>query len=64
MSYFKDMAKKIIINESTLKKAIESQLLEEAGLTKSEVEKIISSTKSTPKISSMTNWWNGMGYDM
>ena len=44
MSYFEDMAKKIIINESTLKKAIESQLLEEAGLTKSEVETIVKST--------------------
>ena len=44
MSYFKDMAKKIIINEATLKKAIESQLLEEAGLTKSDVETIVKST--------------------
>jgi DNA-binding transcriptional regulator YhcF (GntR family) len=38
------MAKKIIINESTLKKAIASQLLEEAGLTKSDVENIVKST--------------------
>ena len=44
MSYFKDMAKKISITESTLKKAIESQLLEEAGLTKSDVETIVKST--------------------
>lgn len=38
------MAKKIIINESTLKKAIASQLLEEAGLSKSDVENIVKST--------------------
>ena len=40
----KDMAKKVIINESTLKKAIASQLLEEAGLSKSDVENIVKST--------------------
>ena len=44
MSYIKDMAKKVIINESTLKKAIASQLLEEAGLSKSDVENIVKST--------------------
>lgn len=44
MSYFKDMAKKVIINESTLKKAIASQLLEEAGLSKTDVENIVKST--------------------
>ena len=38
------MAKKVIINESTLKKAIASQLLEEAGLSKTDVENIIKST--------------------
>ena len=38
--------------------------IKKAESLKSEVEKIINSTKSTPKISSMTNWWNGMGYDM
>ncbi len=38
------MAKKIIINESTLKKAIASQLLEEAGLSKTDVENIVKST--------------------
>lgn len=38
------MAKKVIINESTLKKAIASQLLEEAGLSKSDVENIVKST--------------------
>lgn len=38
------MAKKIIINESTLKKAIASQLLEEAGLSKEDVENIVKST--------------------
>ena len=37
------MAKKVIINESTLKKAIASQLLEEAGLSKSDVENIVKS---------------------
>ena len=38
------MAKTIIINESTLKKGIEAQLLMEAGLTKSDVEKIVKDT--------------------
>jgi 3-oxoacyl-[acyl-carrier-protein] synthase III len=38
------MAKKVIINESTLKKAIANQLLEEAGLSKSDVENIVKST--------------------
>lgn len=38
------MAKKVIINESTLKKAIASQLLEEAGLSKSDVENIVKNT--------------------
>lgn len=38
------MAKKIIISETTLKKAIEYQLLEEAGLTKSDVENIVKNT--------------------
>ena len=38
------MAKKVIINESTLKKAIASQLLEEAGLSKTDVENIVKST--------------------
>lgn len=38
------MAKKVIINESTFKKAIASQLLEEAGLSKSDVENIVKST--------------------
>lgn len=38
------MAKKIIINESTLKKAIASQLLEEAGLSKTDVENIVKNT--------------------
>ena len=38
------MAKKVIINESTLKKAIASQLLEEAGLCKTDVENIVKST--------------------
>ena len=38
------MAKKVIINESTLKKAIASQLLEEVGLSKTDVENIVKST--------------------
>ena len=38
------MAKKVIVNESTLKKAIASQLLEEAGLSKTDVENIVKST--------------------
>lgn len=38
------MAKKVIINESTLKRAIASQLLEEAGLSKTDVENIVKST--------------------
>ena len=38
------MAKKVIINETTLKKAIASQLLEEAGLSKTDVENIVKST--------------------
>lgn len=38
------MAKKVIINESTLKKAIAIQLLEEAGLSKTDVENIVKST--------------------
>ena len=38
------MAKKIIVNESTLKKAIASQLLEEAGLSKTDVENIVKNT--------------------
>ena len=38
------MAKKIIVNESTLKKAIASQLLKEAGLSKTDVENIVKST--------------------
>ena len=38
------MAKKVIINESTLKKAIASQLLEETGLSKTDVENIVKST--------------------
>ena len=38
------MAKKVIVNESTLKKAIARQLLEEAGLSKTDVENIVKST--------------------
>ena len=38
------MAKKVVINESTLKKAIASQLLEEAGLSKTDVENIVKNT--------------------
>ena len=38
------MAKKVIINESALKQAIANQLLEEAGLSKSDVEKIVKDT--------------------
>ena len=38
------MAKKVIINESTLKKAIASQLLEEAGLSETDVENIVKNT--------------------
>ena len=38
------MAKKVIVNESTLKKAIASQLLEEAGLSKTDEENIDKST--------------------
>jgi exopolyphosphatase/pppGpp-phosphohydrolase len=38
------MAKKIIIKESTLRKGIEAQLLMEAGLDKSDVEKIVKDT--------------------
>ena len=38
------MAKKVIINESTLKKAIAGQLLGEAGLSKTDVENIVKST--------------------
>lgn len=38
------MAKKIIINESTMKKIAAQQILEEAGLSKSEVENIVKST--------------------
>ena len=38
------MAKKVIVNESTLKKAIASQLLEEAGLSKTDVENIVKNT--------------------
>ena len=38
------MAKKVIVNESTLKKAIASQRLEEAGLSKTDVENIVKST--------------------
>ena len=38
------MAKKVIINESTLKKAIASQLLEEAELSKTDVENIVKNT--------------------
>jgi thiamine pyrophosphate-dependent acetolactate synthase large subunit-like protein len=31
---------------------------------KKEIEKIIKNTEvKKPKITSMTNWWNGMGYD-
>ena len=43
------MAKKIIVNESTLKKAIASQLLEEAGLSKTDVENIVKSTIKTDR---------------
>ena len=38
------MAKKVIVNVSTLKKAIASQLLEAAGLSKTDVENIVKST--------------------
>ena len=38
------MAKKVIINESTLKKAIASQLLEEAGLSKTDGDNIVKNT--------------------
>lgn len=38
------MSKTIIINESTLRKTIEAQLLEESGLNKSDVEKIVKDT--------------------
>lgn len=38
------MGKKVIVNESTFKKILESQLLEEAELTKSDVEDIVKKT--------------------
>jgi hypothetical protein len=38
------MKKTIIINESTLKKSIEAQILMESGLNKSDVEKIVKDT--------------------
>lgn len=38
------MAKKIIISESTFRKSVEAQLLMEAGLSKSDVEKIVKDT--------------------
>lgn len=38
------MAKKVIINESTLEKMLTNQILEEAGLSKTDVEKIVKDT--------------------
>jgi hypothetical protein len=38
------MAKKVIINESTMKKIAFQQMLEESGLSKSEVENIVKDT--------------------
>ena len=38
------MAKKVIISESAMKQIMENQLLEEAGLTKSDVEDIVKRT--------------------
>lgn len=44
------MSKTIIINESTLRKTIEAQLLEESGLNKSDVEKIVKDTLKNRQI--------------
>ena len=47
--------------------AIINNELKKAEVLKSEVEKIIKTTDTKSKkktISNMTNWWNGMGYDM
>lgn len=38
------MAKKVIINESTMRKIAFQQMLEESGLSKSEVENIVKDT--------------------
>jgi hypothetical protein len=38
------MAKKVIISESAMKQIMENQLLEEAGLTKTDVEDIVKRT--------------------
>jgi hypothetical protein len=43
------MSKKIVIKESTLKKVFETKLLQEAGLTKSEVENIVKDTVKNNK---------------
>lgn len=49
----KDPQKAQVFVENEIKKAEEA---------KSKIEKIIGETK-TRRISNMTNWWNGMGYD-
>jgi hypothetical protein len=43
------MQKTIIINETTLKKIVEAQLLEESGLNKSDVEKVVKDTFKNDK---------------
>lgn len=44
--------------------AIISNEIKKAEALKTAVEKLITNTKvKTNKISNMTNWWNGMGYD-
>lgn len=43
------MSKKVILNESTLRKIVENQLLNEAGLTKTEVEDIVKNTVKNNK---------------
>ena len=44
--------------------AIINNEIKKAEALKTAVEKLITNTKvKTNKISNMTNWWNGMGYD-
>ena len=50
-------------NTENMEKLINDEI-KKAEMLKSEVEKIIKTTNNSIKNVNITNWWNGMGYDL
>lgn len=50
-------------NTENMEKLIDDEI-KKAEMLKSEVEKIIKTTNNSIKSTNITNWWNGMGYDL